>query len=100
MYYRPNLPEIISVPDKTLGKYTGRYKQPDGSITLVSKNENHIVLSGGRWPKTIFYPEAENKFFRIEWDTQLEFIKDEAGEISKMIMFQNGNKYAEAGRVE
>ncbi len=100
MYYRPNLPEIVSVPDEILEKYTGRYKQPDGSITLISTKENVIIISGGRWPKTIFYPEAINKFFRREWDTQLEFIKDETGEITKMIMYQDGNKYAEAERIK
>lgn len=100
MYYRPNLPKIISVPDEILEKYTGRYQQPDGSITVISKKGGEIVLSGGRWPKTIFYSEAENKFFRREFDTQVEFIKDEAGVITKMIIYQDGNKYAEAIRLE
>jgi len=100
MYYRPNLPKIVSVPDEILEKYTGKYKQSDGSITLISTKENVIIISGGRWPKTIFYPQAINKFFRREWDTQLEFIKDEKGIITKMIIYQDGNKYVEAERLE
>lgn len=100
MYYRANLPEIVSVPDNIIEKYTGRYIQPDGSINLISKTENGIIISGGRWSKTIFYPEAENKFFRKEFDSQLEFIKNEAGEITKMITYHDGKKYSEALRLE
>jgi CubicO group peptidase (beta-lactamase class C family) len=100
MYYRANLPEIVSVPDSIIEKYTGRYKQPDGSINLISKTENTIIISGGRWSKTIFYPEAENKFFRKEFDSQLEFIKNETGEITKMITYHDGNKYSEAERIK
>jgi len=100
MYYRPNLPEIISVPEVILEKYTGRYKQPDGSIAIISKKGNEIVLSGDRRPKTIFYPEAENKFFRREFDTQLEFVKNNEGEITKMIIYQDGNIYCEAVKLE
>lgn len=100
MYYRSNLPEIVNVPDDIIEKYTGRYKQPDGSINLISKTENAIIISGGRWSKTLFYPEAENKFFRKEFDSQLVFIKNEAGEITTMITYHDGNKYTEAVRLE
>jgi CubicO group peptidase (beta-lactamase class C family) len=100
MYYRPNLPEIIKVPESILDKYTGRYKQPDGSINLISRKENILMLSGERWAKTLFYPEAENKFFRREFDTQLEFIQDKAGVFSKMIIYHNGNSYTEAIKIE
>lgn len=100
MYYRANLPDIVSVPDEFLEKYAGRYKQPDGSINLISKTENGIIISGGRWSKTVFYPEAETKFFRKEFDSQLEFIEDEAGEIAKMITYHDGKKYSEALRLQ
>jgi len=100
MYYRANLPEIVSVPDDIIEKYTGRYKQPDGGINLISKTEDGITISGGRWSKTMFYPEAENKFFRKEFDSQLEFIENEAGEITKMITYHDGKKYSEALRLE
>ncbi len=100
MYYRPNLPKIVKVPEEILDTYTGRYQQPDGSINVISKHGNEIILSGGRWAKTIFYPEAENKFFWIEFDMQLEFIKDDAGVISKLIFYFEGKKGLEANKIK
>ena len=100
MYYRPNLPEIVKVPETLLERYTGRYGQPDGSINLITKKDSVLIISGGRWPKTIFYPEANNKFFRKEFDSQLEFVIDATGVITKMIIYHNGNKYSEAVRLK
>ena len=100
MYYRPNLPEIVSVPVKILEKYTGRYKQPDGSINLISKKDSVLVISGGRWAKTLFYPEAKNKFFRREFDSELEFIEDNQGKITAMVTYHDGNRYSEATKIE
>ena len=99
MYYRPNLPEVIYVPTTLLDQYSGRYKEPDGSISLITRKDSVLVISGGRWTKTLFYPEAENKFFRREFDSQLEFIEDN-GEISSMITYHDGNRYSEAMKIE
>lgn len=100
MIYRPNLPKIITVSDKVLDKYIGKYKQPDGNITVVSKKDNSIVLVGAFRNQTTFYPEAETKFFVKEWDATLEFISNETGEITKMIINMKGNKYSEAEKIK
>lgn len=100
MYYRPNLPEVVSVPEAVLEKYTGRYRQPDGSVNVVSMKENVIILSGDRSPKTIYYPEAEARFFRREFDSEVEFIAGQKGKIEKMVIYYNGDKYCEAVKLE
>jgi CubicO group peptidase (beta-lactamase class C family) len=100
MYYRPNLPKTINVKEEILKKYIGQYKQPDGSIIHISKKENILELSGGRWAKTIFYPKAENKFFIKEYDIELEFVKNSEGEISKMITYFGGKINSEAVKLE
>jgi CubicO group peptidase (beta-lactamase class C family) len=99
MYYRPDLPEVTDVPQEILVKYTGTYRQPDGSVSTVALKENVLLVSGGRSPKTLYYPQAANMFFQREWDTQLEFVEDESGMITRMVIYHEGNKYAEAERI-
>jgi CubicO group peptidase (beta-lactamase class C family) len=97
MYERPNIPKIISVPDEIIKKYTGHYQYPD--VEIVSKKENEITLSLTGLPKSNLYPEAENKFFMREYDIQVEFVKDEAGAITKLIFYFYGKKAFEANKV-
>lgn len=98
MYERPNIPKIISVPDEIIKKYTGHYQYPD--VEIVSKKENEITISVGGLPKSNLHPEAENKFFMRELDIQVEFVKDDAGVITKLILYYNGNKAFEANKLK
>jgi hypothetical protein len=43
-----------------------------------------------RQPKVEFYPEAETKFFLKVVDAQVEFVKDDSGKVTGIIVFQGG----------
>lgn len=100
MIYRPNFPQTITVSDKLLDNYIGKYKQPDGNIIVVSKKDNSLLLSGAFRYYTTFYPETETKFFVKEWDATLEFIPNETGETTKMIIYMKGKTYSEAEKIK
>ena len=97
MYERPNVPKIINVPDGVINKYTGHYQYPD--VNVISKKENEITISVGGLPKSILYPEAENKFFMREYDIKVEFVKDDSDKVTKLILYFNGNKAFEANKL-
>ena len=98
MHERPNLPEMIQLPDKVIKKYIGHYQYPD--LNIVSEKENEIILFLTGLPKTRLYPKSENKFFMKEFDVELEFIEDEERANTKLILFLEANKMFEAYKVK
>ena len=98
MYERPDMPEMISLPDEIIKKYIGHYQYPN--VKIVSEKENEIILYVTGLPKSNLYPKSENKFFMKEYDIEVEFVEDEAGTITKLILFLEGNKMFEANKVK
>ena len=98
MYERPDMPEMISLLEEIIKKYVGHYQYPD--VEVVTKKENEITITVGGLPKSNLYPESENKFFMKEFDIQVEFVKDEAGVVTKLILFYNGKKAFEATKLK
>ncbi len=97
MYERPNMPAMVHVPDEIIEEYTGHYQNPD--VEILSKRPNEITLIVGGLPKSDLYPESETKFFMREYDIQVEFVKDNAGSVTNMILYFNGNKAFEANKI-
>jgi len=94
MWERPDIPEIINVPDEIIKKYTGHYQYPD--VEIVSKREKEITFSLRGLPKLNLYPEAENKFFAREYPIKMEFVKNDAGAVTKLILYFYEKKAFEA----
>jgi hypothetical protein len=42
--------------------------------------------------KVEIFAESESKFFLTVVDAQLEFVKDETGKVTKVILYQGGQK--------
>ncbi len=97
MYDRPNMPAMVHVPDEIIKEYTGHYRDPDAEI--LSKRSNEITLIVGGLPKSDLYPESETKFFMREYDIQVEFVKDDIGNVTKLVLYYNGNKAFEANKI-
>jgi hypothetical protein len=98
MWERPNIPQIISVPDEIIKKYTGHYQYPD--VEIVSKKEKEITFSLKGLPKLNLYPETENRFFAREYPLEVEFVEDDAGVVTKLIFYFDGKKAFEANKIK
>lgn len=82
----------ITVPVEVLQRYVGTYE-------LTLRMKNYIRLEGDRLTtqltgqKTLpLFAETETKFFLKAVDAQLEFVKNEKGEITHLVMYQNGRE--------
>jgi len=97
MWERPDIPQIVNVPDEIIRKYTGHYQYPD--VRITSKREEEITFSLRGLPKLNLYPETENKFFAREYPIEVEFVKDDAGAVAKLIFYFYEKKAFEANRL-
>lgn len=82
----------IEVDTSTLRLYTGDYQlTPEITLSILLEDGQLIVQAKGDGKAELF-AEKENYFFLKMTDTQIEFIKNGTGKISKLIFFDHGQK--------
>jgi Domain of unknown function (DUF4440)/Domain of unknown function (DUF3471) len=85
----------IKLSSSTLNQFTGQYSGPQSGIVKVQREKDLLVLFSDN-KKLPLYPESETVFFAKERDLTFEFIKNEKGKISKMIVREDGKIAEEA----
>lgn len=86
----PSERKEISVSPKILAQYTGTYELlPNFSIT-VSLEGDHLMAQATNQPKFPIFAESENKFFLKVVDAQLEFLRNDKGEVTSLVLHQGG----------
>lgn len=82
----------IKVDEEVLKTYTGVYEiTPEFSFSVTKEQEKLFVQATGQ-EKIEVFAESENKFFLKVNDAQLEFVKDDTGNVTKAILYQSGRK--------
>jgi CubicO group peptidase (beta-lactamase class C family) len=87
---------MITLSSKVIDEYVGTYIQPNGRVMIISREGKAIRTSGDGIPTLRLYPESENKFFLKDIDAEIEFIRNEARVVIKLITYENGKKGMEA----
>lgn len=81
----------IELPIATLQKYVGVYQLNEAlanSIRLVDGRLTSQVTGQRQSP---LFPESEKAFFLKDVDAQLEFVTDDQGRVTELLMHQAGN---------
>jgi len=84
--------EEISVSQKILEQYVGIYEvPPDLKITITREGSQLSVYTTGM--KIPVFASSETKFFsKMVVDAQIEFFKNEHGEVTHFILYMNGRE--------
>lgn len=89
--YRPIVKTTVSVDPKKLADYIGTFQmEPTFSLT-TSLEDGHLALQATGQSKLRLYAESETRFFPVEVDATIEFVKDSEGKFSKLILHQGGH---------
>jgi Domain of unknown function (DUF3471)/Domain of unknown function (DUF4440) len=94
-----NKKKEIKVLPASLSQFTGTYKGPQSGALIVKKEQDRLMMQVGNSQMNL-YPQAENQFFTKERDLTFEFIKDEKGKVTKMIVRENGTVVEETTPVQ
>ena len=93
--YRSKLRKIVAVADTVLQSYIGDYELEPKFILTISREGNHLYGQATGQGKSEIFPETQNKFFlKTAQFIELEFIKNDKGEIGKLLLYQNGTHEA------
>jgi CubicO group peptidase (beta-lactamase class C family) len=86
----PSERKEITVASAVLAKYVGIYQlAPTFSITVTLEGNQLITQATGQGKVPIF-PESETMFFAKVVDAEIEFVQNEKGEATAMILHQGG----------
>ena len=80
----------ITVSPAILASYAGTYElAPTFSITVRLEGA-HLMAQATNQPNLPIFPESETLFFYKVVDAQLEFFKNDKGEVTHLVLHQNG----------
>jgi CubicO group peptidase (beta-lactamase class C family) len=80
----------LTVPAAILESYRGVYELRPGMMNTIRLVEGNLTtqLTGQR--VATLFAESETKFFLKEVDAQVEFVRDESGRVTHLVMHQHG----------
>jgi len=83
-------PKEMKVDTAVLNKYVGEYElAPTFKITVTQVNGALKAQATGQ-PQFELFAKSENTFFLKVVDAQVEFVKNDKGEVDQLILHQNG----------
>ena len=86
----PSERKEIPLSPELLSQYVGTYEFPNGMKMLVTLNGSQLMTKLGPQPAIPVYPESETMFFPKVVDAEVEFVKNQEGEVTDLILHQNG----------
>src|SRR5664280_577027 len=80
----------IKVNPEVLSRYIGEYELAPGFILTVTVEGDRFFTQATGQEKVEVYAESETKFFLKVVEASIEFVKDDTGKFSKLILHQGG----------
>jgi D-alanyl-D-alanine-carboxypeptidase/D-alanyl-D-alanine-endopeptidase len=80
----------IDVRPEILQSYVGRYQLTPAFILEVTFKDNALNLQATGQPAVRLWPESETSFFLKEVDAQVDFVRDPQGNVTGLVLHQNG----------
>lgn len=89
----------ITIASDLLQAYVGRYALSPKNILTVTREGDALFAQFSGQARYRIYPESDSKFFYKIVDAQLSFIRDSDGQVTYVILHQNG-RVQKADRLE
>ena len=82
--------KTVAIDQHVLEVYPGTYQiTPAFGIDVTLEKDQLFIQATGQ-SKAEAYPESDTKFFLKVVDAQIEFVRNEKGDVEKLILYQNG----------
>lgn len=82
----------ITLSAEEFDVFAGEYELAPGFILKVWREENQFKTQATGQPPFDIYPESSSKFFLKVVDAQLEFNRNDQGEVTGLTLFQGGRQ--------
>ena len=86
----PSERKEVTVSPEILAKYVGTYElTPDFSIVITQEGD-HLAEQATHQNKLPMFAESETMFFLKTVDAEVEFVKNDKGEVTSLVLHQGG----------
>jgi hypothetical protein len=82
--------KAIKLVPATYDAYVGKYELTPDFIITVAREPNGLSAQATDQPKFELFAESATKFFLTAVDAQITFVKNEKGEVTHLVLHQNG----------
>jgi CubicO group peptidase (beta-lactamase class C family) len=89
--WHPKERTAVPVDPKILAVYAGTYALAPNFDLVITDENNQLQAQATGQGKAPIYPESETKFFPIVVDAEIEFVKDDQGKVTSLVLHQNGH---------
>ncbi len=89
--YHPNARAAIHVDPKILTQYVGTFELQKGFDLVVTVENGQLMTQATGQGKIPIYAESETKFFPTVVPAEIEFFKDDQGEVTYLVLSQGGH---------
>lgn len=89
-YELKELRKPFPVSEELLKEYVGRYELAPNFVIAVTFEGGQLCIQATNQPKATIYAESETKFYLKVVNAQVEFVRDENRQVSKLVLYQNG----------
>src|SRR6185369_15316003 len=89
-YEAPREHKEIRLDPKILEAYAGEYQVAPGFVLTVTREGDGLFVQATGQSKIEIFAETETDFFLKVVDAQVTFVKDAKGQVSQLVLHQNG----------
>jgi len=89
--FRPVIRTIVPVDTKALSDYPGTYEMTPQFSLVISNDDGHLAVQATGQDKLQLFAESPAKFFIKEVDAEVEFLRDDQGKVTSLILHQGGH---------
>lgn len=82
----------VAMDPSLLKNYVGEYEVGPGFTVMVTLEEGRLMIEPTGQSKDPIFPESESLFFLKNVDAQVEFVEDDSGKVTGLIIHQGGQK--------
>ncbi len=91
--------EELKIDNSILSKYMGQFQLAPNFIITIRVDGDKIFAQATAQQEFEIFPTSETKFYYKVVNAQIEFVKNEKGDFSKLILYQN-NREMPAERIK
>jgi CubicO group peptidase (beta-lactamase class C family) len=82
----------VTVPPKILADYVGTYELTPTFSIVMTLEDGHLMTQATSQPKFPLFAESETMFFLKVVDAQVEFFKNDKGQVTHLVLHQGGRE--------
>ena len=88
----PKKKKEINVKPEILKDYVGVYELQPGFNITITYNKGQLISQATGQPEVKIYPESKKRFFLKKVDAEIEFLRNNKGEVSSLMLYQAGRE--------